>query len=187
MKDGLFTYKDGVWSKYAQTPSIGEEDYIIRQFATLDFGLVALAEFLTSSTATNYYKLLLMDWNTDYLEDAPLTPSSWEPEYMGSWYFDTDLMVLGKLDIRRIKKLSLLCEGAKGADVTVRLIEDESSRLGTVVAEHTFDSDGIKVLRVLTRQFSGTMHRLRISGHGYVKIYAAEIKLSWGGDIYVTT
>ena len=172
-----------MWSRFGLLPG---EPCEIKQFATLDFGLVALVEFFASSTHPSYYQLLRMDWDENYFESLGDT-GAWKPEYMNFWYFITDLMILGKLDVRRIKKLSLLCEGVEGSDVTVNLIDDESSRWGTVVAEHEFDSNGIKVLRVLTRQFSGTMHRLRISGHGYVKIYAAEIKLSWGGDIYVTT
>jgi hypothetical protein len=54
-----------------------------------------------------------------------------------------------------------------------------------LVGNLTFDRNGFGKLRVLTRQFSADMHQLYFTGSGYVKVYAAELKISWGGDLYV--
>ena len=65
-----------------------------------------------------------------------------------------------------------------------------SALIGTVkfkaaTAEPLYAGEsGFKMLRVLTRQFSSTMHRLLFLGKGYMKIHAAELKVSWGGDLY---
>ena len=194
--DAVYTFSDGVWSELLR-PTNETASYVIRQFATLDFGIVALAEYLTSSAETNYYKLLLLDWDTDFLETKPTTSANWEPDYSGSWWFQTDLMALGKLDVRRVKKLSALCEGQPGSEMNVYLLKPNetfgrtsSALIGTVkfkaaTAEPFYEGEsGFKMLRVLTRQFSSTMHRLYFTGKGYMKIHAAELKISWGGDLY---
>jgi len=117
-------------------------------------------------------------------EDGSLSGSV--PEYPADWWFETDFMALGKLDVRRIKKVSLLCDVADGASVEVYLLKDnEEFHPVTSLLVGQTEGTGQVLLRVLTRQTSAYMHRLRIVGHGYAKIYAAEVKLSWGGDVYV--
>lgn len=171
---GLYTYKGGVWSQVGPLPG----GKTVLDFTETDYGLCALLSDRRS--------IVFLDMDLDAVgeEKAPY----WEPEYSGDWWFDTDLMALGVLDVRRAKKLSLLCEGRAGAEVSVWLMAgaeafdpDSAVKVGTL----SFPADGMKMLRVLTRQFSGTMHRLRIGGHGYVKVYAAEMKISWGGEVYV--
>jgi hypothetical protein len=99
-------------------------------------------------------------------------------------------MALGRLDVRRVKKFSMLCEGNAGATISVYLLKDGKRHPVFVpdelcVGTFTFDKNGFHKLRVLTRQFSADMHQLYFSGNGYVKVYAAELKVSWGGDLYV--
>ena len=189
-KDELYIYRDGTWSQLGYSWKDGTYAKII-QFATLDYGLVALVDHTPPTSHLNHhYSLMYLDWDVDALGFEPSDPDWWEPEYATGWWFETDLMMLGKLDVRRVKKVSLLCEGEPNSGAAVYLLpdngvyditDDDEYRVGSV----TFDQNEKKMLRVLTRQFSGTRHKLRIAGHGYVKIYAAELKISWGGELYV--
>lgn len=181
----IYTFCKGAWSHIIHSSS--ENIFRIRQFATLDFGLVALAEYAKPIPIPNEFKLLLIDWDTDFLEQKP-NPANWKPDYSGEWWFETDLMALGKLDIRRVKKFSMLCEGEENANVKVYLMKDGDefdAEKTQKVGEITLSDDGYHLMRILTRQFSSTMHKLRFTGTGYVKIHAAELKIAWGGDVYV--
>ena len=173
-QDSLYTYKNGVWS------SLGSVDGGIRQFATLDYGIAAL---------TGDGSIVFLDW------EAGAFGGDAEAEYPEEWWFETDFMALGRLDVRRIKKVSLLCdvreidedEDGKNDDYAeVYLLKDgEKFDPVTSLLVGRTEGAGQVLLRVLTNQTSAYMHRLRIVGHGYVKVYAAEIKLSWGGEVYV--
>lgn len=173
---GVYTYKSGVWSALG-TLQYNGADVTVKQFAALDYGLCAL---LSNG------KIVYLDWDANAMEPVP--ESGWDPSYTKDWWFETDLMALGSLDVRRVKKCSLLCDGKEGAKVSAWLLTDGEKfdeNRSVKVGEITFGEDGKRIMRVLTRQFSGIMHRLRIGGRGFVKIYAAELKISWGGELYV--
>ena len=187
-KDTMYLYKPktGAWSDVQIAPFDNVYGKVV-QFATMDYGLAALVD-RDSTGSSPVYELYMMDWDTDLMDLDDNAAPDWESEYAGEWWFETDLMALGRLDVRRVKKFSMLCEGSEGAEVAVWLMkdgepfdEDTSVKIG----EMTFDDDGYHLMRILTRQFSATMHKLRFAGSGYVKIHAAELKISWGGDIYV--
>lgn len=166
----LYCLCDGMWS------CLGSPVSRIRQFASCDYGIAALCEDGS---------IIFVDWLRD--GDGAM---GWEEEYGnpdgGDWWFETDFIALQRLDVRRIKKVSVLCEAEEGASVAVYLLRDDevfdkdkSMRVGET------EGHGMVLLRVLTRMTSGYMHRLRFVGRGKVKIYAMELKLSWGGDVYV--
>lgn len=176
VKGSLYAYRQGAWSNLGAVEGQSSTHEII-QFATMDYGLCARLE---------NEEVILIDWSEAAMEDA--FGDSIATEYDRDWWFETDLMALGSLDVRRIKKFSLWCEGKEGAEIHVYLLRDHeefdadsTEEIGSL----SFDADGAKILRVLTRQFSAHAHRLRFAGNGYVKLYAAEIKLAWGGDVYV--
>lgn len=167
----LYTYKNGVWS------DLGYPGADIIQFAAVDYGLAALF---------GNGDISFVAWSETAAESASGN-GDWTPEYTDDWWFETDLMAAGKLDIRRVKKLSILCEADEGAEMTVYLLRnggkfDESSAVSVGIFK---GNGGFGIMRVLTRQFSGYMHKLRIVGRGRIKIYAVELKISWGGDVYV--
>ena len=166
----LYAYKNGVWS------NLGYPGADIIQFASLDYGLAALF---------GNGDISFIDWSESAAQ--AVSGDDWTPEYSDDWWFETDLMAAGKLDIRRVKKLSILCEADSGAEMTVYLLRDgeKFDSLNSVSVGSFIGSGGLGIMRVLTRQFSGYMHRLRIVGHGRIKIYAVELKISWGGDVYV--
>lgn len=182
----VYTYKDGTWSDLGKAP-FGGASVKILQFATTSYGLVALADYSNGNNTS--WGIILVDWDKEVLDPPMSDEAAWDPQYTGNWYFETDLMALGKLDIRRVKKFSMQCEGKKNATVSVFLFPDDDQHRYDApdykIGEITFDADGMRILRILTRQFSSTMHKLRFVGTGYVKIYAAEVKIAWGGDVYV--
>lgn len=195
--NALYTYKDGVWSLYDKLGAL-DDGYYIKQFAATDWGLVGLCYTNGSPIRERYYKLMIFDLDFSRIGVPWQIPEEWQPSYRDPWYFMIDIMALGKLDVRRVKKFSMLCEGKAGATVSVYLLKDgdplpvdedpdddydpkEKLLVGTL----TLDEDGFGMLRVLTRQFSATMHQLYFEGSGYMKIHAAELKVSWGGDLYV--
>lgn len=112
----------------------------------------------------------------------------------GTWHCETDLMALGLVDIRRIKKLSLMCDIASGARVRVYLLKeyeafDESTSQLVLDSMGNSGHDpprGNRLLRGFVRMASAYAHRLYITGSGYVKIYSSEIQYSYGGDLYVS-
>ena len=190
-KDSLYTYntKSGAWSDLKSVPFSGTTAKVL-QFATLDWGLAALTEEKRPDGTLYRYALRIVDWDENLMGLSEDAAEDWEPDYAGLWWFMTDLMALGRLDVRRVKKFSMLCEGKKGAHISAYLLKDGESIRNVQLADRkvgtlTFDADGFGKLRVLTRQFSADMHQLYFSGTGYVKVYAAELKIAWGGDLYV--
>lgn len=174
----MYNTSEGTWSDLGEIIRDGNA-VNVKQFASLDYGIAAL---LSNG------EIIFIDWDNESVETAGGNPMEWEEEYPDEWWFETDFITAGKLDIRRVKKLSLLCEIEKGAYVEAYLLRDGEKfdkEISLFAGKTSDDRDGFVMLRVLTRQTSGYMHRLRIHGHGKVKIYAAELKISWGGDIYV--
>jgi len=183
-KDSIYIYKDGTWSDIGRSMFNGSS-VRIEQFATLDYGIAALITKNPDSD-TESKAIVFLDWDVGAMNPAPQDPDEWEPEYGSVWTFETELMALGKLDVRRVKKFTVLCEGNENAEIEVYLMPDSALPYDEYkVCSYKFSEDDRKMLRVLTRQFSGTMHRLRFVGKGYIKFYAAELKISWGGDVYV--
>lgn len=172
--DGVFTYKNGVWSQ----PNFFSG---IKQFATLDYGICAL--FADG-------KIRFLDWSETALEDI-LGDDAWDVSYTDGWRFETDLMAAKKIDVRRIKKISILCEMHPHSNIQAYLLKagekygrDTRICFGESIPE-TENDKKLVVLRGMVRGSSSYAHRLFIRGYGKVKIHAIELKLSWGGDLYV--
>ncbi len=162
----LYLYRDGVWSVRAL-----DESGHIDQFATNDNGLYGLQKALG--------RIVVID--SDAHENAVTGVGGGSDGLTyGNWWFETDLMCAGKLDVRRVKKVSVLCDIAEGASVKVKLIRDD----GTATEVLSSAGSGRKILRGMVRGFGGYAHKLRFEGSGKVRICAAELLISWGGDVY---
>lgn len=172
----VYTYKDGVWSSRGKV-FVGASYNTLKQFATCDWGIVA----------RTFRELVAIDWdeNNGFMPVQTI-PRDYNACGSSEWWFETDLMAAGKLDVRRVKKVSLLCDIEKDAYVKVYLLKDgEEFNANTSLLVGQTKGSGRVLLRCLTRMTSAYMHRLRIVGRGKVKIHAAEIQISWGGDVYV--
>lgn len=185
----VYTYDTtkGVWSDVGGYNLFGDRSARIMQFAALEFGLAALVR-TTDDEGHIFHSLQMVDWDTSLMDLTDDAVSDWEPEYPRDWYFVTDIMALGRLDVRRVKKCSVFVEGDAGAEVTVYLMKDGIPPLFAsdkfLVGKLKLDYGGFGLLRVLTRQFSSTLHQLVFMGKGRMVIHAAELKIAWGGDLY---
>ena len=108
-----------------------------------------------------------------------------------TWFAETDLMCLSRMDIRRIKKIQIMGVADGSAKVEVYLLrrgEEFTSRCKPVAVRDLTSNEGESVftLRALIRMFSSVGHRVRIVGKGAVRILGIDMKLSYGGDVYVT-
>lgn len=161
----LYIFRDGMWSS-KKIPN-----HIV-MFATCEGGLFGL-----DSTGI----LFRIDSN-----EREKTLEAGNRLRYGDWWFETDLMCGGKLDIRRAKKLSLLCDLAEGASVSVYLLKDgEVFDEARTIKVMECRRSGKRVIRGLIRGFGGFCHKLRICGTGRVRVSAAELLISWGGDLYL--
>ena len=109
------------------------------------------------------------------------------------WYAETDLLCLSRMDIRRIKKIQIMgvCDRSYGDSyVKVYLLSRGDSLEGAkLIAEKDFaqgKGESVFTIRALIRMFSSMGHRIRIVGKGAVRILGIDMKLSYGGDLYVT-
>jgi hypothetical protein len=156
----LYRFKGGAWSQKALQSHI-------RQFASNETGLFGITE----------------DGDILAIDSQELGNT-----YTGTWYFETDLMASGRLDIRRVKKISVLCQIEEGASLSVYLLKDfekfDADKSHEVL---TSSGHGMRTLCCLVRGTSAGMHRLRFVGNGKVRIYALEMHVSWGGEIYKET
>lgn len=115
------------------------------------------------------------------------------------WYAETDLLCLSRMDIRRIKKIQIMgvCDRSYGeSHVKVYLLRrgdifggDRLENDAKLIAEKNFaqeDVESVFTIRALIRMYSSMGHRIRIVGKGAVRILGIDMKLSYGGDLYVT-
>ena len=154
----LYRYRDGVWSQVSLAVPIV-------QFAENENGLYGL---LSDG------EIVLVDGDALSGEDG----------VYGDWWFETDFMAAGRLDIRRAKKLSVLCEIAPGASVSVYLLRNgEKFDAGTGLRVLSSSGHGWRTLSGLVRGMSADFHRLRFVGHGKVRVHAAELTIAWGGGL----
>lgn len=163
--DKLYRYRDGVWSEQTL-------DSPIKQFATNENGLYALTDsgvVLVDSAGW------VLDGTGDGTTDTPV---------YGDWWFETDFMAAGKLDIRRVKKLTVLCDIAAGAGVKAYLLKDGEVFGGSSRCVLESHGTGWRTLCALVRGMSADMHRVRFVGHGRVRVHALDMQISWGGDLY---
>lgn len=170
ISDGLYTYKSGVWSKL-------NSDNNIKQFATTSWGIVALCKD---------GKIRIIDYDEDAFDNAGGNAENelGGKEYENDWWFETDFFAAGRIDVRRIKKVSVLCDIASGASVRAYLMRPEDKYTTTTKAVLESTVGGRRLMRRMIRMTSCYMHKMRIAGSGDVKILAIELLLSWGGDVF---
>ena len=170
ISDGLYTYKSGVWSKL-------NSDNNIKQFATTSWGIVALCKD---------GKIRIIDYDEDAFNNAGGNADNelGGKEYESDWWFETDFFAAGRIDVRRIKKVSILCDIASGASVRAYLMRPEDKYTTTTKAVLESSVGGRRLMRRMIRMTSCYMHKMRIAGSGDVKILAIELLLSWGGDVF---
>ena len=107
-------------------------------------------------------------------------------EYNHEWSFETDLITNKTVNIKHIKKLQMLVEMAKNANIDVYILYDEEEfNESTSHLVYTSSKTGKFPIRVKPRKTANYGFKLHIKGTGYVKLYELEIFVEAGGDMYV--
>lgn len=165
----LYRLKNGTWSGSDVTSPV-------KQFAANDNGLYGM---LSNGD------IVMIRSADDAEQDADSSDTSFNPDDYGDWWFETDLMFAGRLDVRRAKKITLLAEIWHGSTVSAYLLKD-GERFDPSTSQRVLYSgkSGLQEMRGMLRGFGAFCHRLRICGHGKAIIHAAELMISWGGDVY---
>ena len=165
----LYRLKNGTWSGSDVTSPV-------KQFAYNDNGLYGM---LSNGD------IVMIRSADDAEQDADSSDTSFNPDDYGDWWFETDLMFAGRLDVRRAKKITLLAEIWHGSTVSAYLLKD-GERFDPSTSQRVLYSgkNGLQEMRGMLRGFGAFCHRLRICGHGKAIIHAAELMISWGGDVY---
>ncbi len=165
----LYRLKNGTWSGSDVTSPV-------KQFAANDNGLYGL---LSNGD------IVMIRSSDDTEQDADSSDTSFNPDDYGDWWFETDLMFAGRLDVRRAKKITLLAEIWHGSTVSAYLLRDGEKFNADTSKRILYSSKyGLQEMRGMLRGFGAFCHRLRICGHGKAIIHAAELMISWGGDVY---
>ena len=106
--------------------------------------------------------------------------------YNHEWSFETELITNKTVDIKHIKKLQMLVEVAKSANMKVYILyDDEIFDKNTSHIVYTSTKTGKFPIRVKPRKTANYGFKLHIEGTGYVKLYELEIFIEAGGDLYV--
>lgn len=165
----LYRLKNGTWSGSDVTSPV-------KQFASNDNGLYGM---LSNGD------IVMIRSADDAEQDADSSDTSFNPNDYGDWWFETDLMFAGRLDVRRAKKITLLAEIWRGSTVSAYLLKD-GEKFNSATSRRILYSgkSGLQEMRGMLRGFGAFCHRLRICGHGKAIIHAAELMISWGGDVY---
>lgn len=116
--------------------------------------------------------------------------------YDHDWHFETDMTTNASVDIKHIKKIQFLADVAPSANIKVHFLygdedfdsmtaDEKSARL-----VYDFTNSGSaevqKTIRVKPRMTANYGFRVRVSGHGFVRIYQMEMLIESGGDLYVS-
>lgn len=165
----VYRLKNGIWS--------GSTTYSnVKQFASNENGLYGLLQ---------NGDIVMIRSSGENSIDTDSSDTSFDPDDYGDWWFETDLMFAGRLNIRRAKKITLLCEIWRGSSVSAYLLKN-GERFNPSTSECVLMSgkNGLHEMRGMLRGFGAFCHRLRICGHGKAIIHAAELIVSYGGDVY---
>ena len=107
-------------------------------------------------------------------------------EYAHDWSFETDLITSKTVSIKHIKKLQMLVELAKSANMKVYILyDDEVFDEDKSHLVYTSTKTGKFPIRVKPRKTANYGFKLHIEGSGYAKIYELEIFVEAGGELYV--
>lgn len=165
----LYRLKNGVWSGT-------DVEHRVLQFAANDNGLYGKLD--------NGDIVVIRSAEED-AENQDSSDDNFNPDDYGDWWFETDLLFARRLDVRRAKKITLLGEIWKGSHVSAYLLKD-GEKFDPAKSQMVLHSEksGFQEMRGMLRGFGAFCHRLRICGHGKAIIHAAELMISWGGDVY---
>lgn len=129
-------------------------------------------------TNNNSGMYMLTDDNTIYKFN--------DENYDHDWACETDFYTGGTIDIKHIRKIQIYADVDVGSSIKVSIIYDSNADDNTVVYDYVNTGEAMKKIpiRVLPRKSACYGYKIRIEGHGYVRVYQMEITLTGGGELY---
>lgn len=181
-KNGKKFYTYDTWTRsWSEQDAPGSETWVNSKVVGIvrnNNGLYCMTNgFLTDGNEFLIYKLDTGDYDHD-------------------WYCETDTTTNASVDIKHIKKIQFLADVAAGANIKVHILYDNEDFDGMTTAEknarlvyaytNTGQTEVQKTIRVKPRMTANYGFKVRISGHGFVRIYTMEMLVENGGDLYVS-
>lgn len=106
--------------------------------------------------------------------------------YNADWYAETDLMTQNTIDIKHIRRVRIYADLAPESALKAYILYDneeffENSQLISEAC-NTSQKEIRVTLRVIPRKTAHWGFKIRLEGHGFVRIYQMELEISGGGD-----
>lgn len=107
------------------------------------------------------------------------------------WFFETELLLNGTVDNKRIIRLQCLAEFDADSEINIYMFKDgEEFNLESMSEYHHTQPEnkrGMRAIRMPVNQSAGFVHKIRFGGTGYVKIYTLELVVQTSGVKYNDT
>lgn len=175
-------FKDGVSGAFRDTYYL-YDGHVIYTYDTVHHMWGVMAPPSSEYDVVNFcadenalYCLVSQGTNAHYLYKLENPPTG--------WYFETDLSAFSTFDVKRINKLSLLCEIPAGGQVKAFLIKDGAETGLKVLDSTAKNRTGSVMLRGLVRAGASHGHRLLVQCYGDVEIRGLEVLAIKEADSY---
>ena len=105
--------------------------------------------------------------------------------YNHDWAFETDLMTNETVDIKHVKKIQMLAYLDDKATIDAYFLYDDEKMNPEAHHVCSLKGGGQKAIRVKPRNTAHYGVKLRIEGHGYVRLNSLELTFDYGGELHV--
>lgn len=163
---------------YADDGDFGDEYLYVYDTVTDLWSEQRIDSYVVSFAHNNYGMYMLCTDGKVYKMDTN--------NYDHPWSFETDLITSKTVNIKHIKKLQMLVELAKSANLKVYILyDDEEFDENKSHLVYTSNKTGQFPIRVKPRKTANYGFKLHFEGTGYMKLYELEIFFESGGDLLV--
>lgn len=118
-----------------------------------------------------------------------------EENFDHEWAAETDFYTGGTIDLKHIRKIQIYADAAADSNIRVYILYDgcvfgdgfsENAEHVQKVYEFENNTNAEKrlTIRVLPRKSACYGYKIRIEGHGRVKVYQMELELTGGGELF---
>ena len=113
--------------------------------------------------------------------------SALDTESYGNWFFDTDLKTGGTLDVKSLTRALILVSMAPDSAFNVSLLYEDGMAKRIYSHENGDTADRMRCVRLIADNNMRHCHRLRLHGHGLVRVHNMELVYRTGGRLYGDT
>ena len=110
-----------------------------------------------------------------------------DTENCGNWFFDTDLKTGGTLDVKSLTRALILVSMAPDSAFNVSLLYEDGMAKRIYSHKNGDTADRMRCVRLIADNNMRHCHRLRLHGHGLVRVHNMELVYRTGGRLYGDT